>query len=186
MKRLEVNVSLLHELLSYDTVSGFLFWKKRLPKHFTESARRTSDANAKWWNGRFAGRRACQSDFSHGYLRVGIFKTNYPAHRVVWAMCHGKWPTNSIDHINGKMDDNRIENLREATAAQNNRNRAAHGRSRFRGVSWRTRQKCWVAAIKTDGKVTFLGLFQDEEKAARAYDIAAMQQHGDFARLNFP
>jgi hypothetical protein len=57
------------------------------------------------------------------------------------------------------------------------------GISRYKGVS-RNREK-WQARIKVDGKQSHLGIFTDEEDAARAYDAAARELFGEFAYLNF-
>nr|WP_278374559.1 HNH endonuclease [Brucella anthropi] len=184
--RQDVDTSILRDILHYDADTGILFWKQRPSKYFSDTPTRNKEGHAKWWNGRFAGKRACKSDGHRGYLRVSIFREEYPAHRVIWAMVHGAWPTKSIDHIDGDKANNRTSNLREATTAENNKNRAPHGKSQYRGVSWRTRQNCWVSAIKTDGKVSFLGCFKEEIEAAKAYDRAAIIQHGEFARTNFP
>ena len=43
-------------------------------------------------------------------------------HHAVWAVCKGRWPEQQIDHINGNKRDNRIENLREVSASENNMN----------------------------------------------------------------
>ena len=43
-------------------------------------------------------------------------------HRAVFAFCHGRWPTQQIDHINGCKTDNRIENLREVNNQENHLN----------------------------------------------------------------
>ena len=184
--RTSIDPTTLRELLRYDAGDGVLYWRERDSKFFQPTEKREASGHAKWWNGRFAGKRACKSDCNRGYLRVCLFGDEYPAHRVIWAMETGQWPTNVIDHIDGDPANNRIANLRSATTAENNRNKANHGRSRFRGVSWRARQSIWVSAIKTNKKVTFLGCYKDEEDAARAYDVAAIEQHGNFARTNFP
>jgi hypothetical protein len=184
--RVELAPELLRKLLRYDPESGVLYWRAREPSLFDDTPRRSRTRNAAWWNGRFAEKRACKPDAHKGYLRVGIFGDEYPAHRVIWAMETGAWPAAGLDHADGDRANNRMANLREATTSENNRNRAAFGKSVYRGVSWRTAQSCWVAAIKVDGKVTFLGTFTDEIDAARAYDAAAVSHHGTFAKLNFP
>jgi hypothetical protein len=91
------------------------------------------------------------------------------------------------DHINGDKLDNRRANLRAATAAQNSRNTAKHkGGSRFKGVCLCRQTGRWKATIKIDGRQAWLGRFDTEEDAARAYDAAALEAFGEFACLNFP
>ena len=89
------------------------------------------------------------------------------------------------DHRNGDGLDNRSSNLREATPSQNmwNRRRAS-GASGFKGVSKRGRN--WRARIKVCDKEVYLGMYAVQEDAARAYDMAARELHGEFATLNFP
>jgi hypothetical protein len=91
----------------------------------------------------------------------------------------------SVDHINGDPLDNRRVNLRIATQAQNLLNKRAamrNGRetSKYKGVSLDRLR--WRVSFK--GK--YIGWFKDEEEAARAYDMAALQHDAQFARLNFP
>jgi hypothetical protein len=92
------------------------------------------------------------------------------------------------DHRDGNGLNNQRYNLREATYSQNN---AGHKRagcsSQYRGVSWSRKQGMWHAQISAGGRKTLhLGFFHDETTAALAYDNAARDRWGEFARLNFP
>ena len=94
------------------------------------------------------------------------------------------------DHINHNGLDNRKANLRPATRAQNNYNRLAIKRkgatSKYKGVAWKKEYKKWNAQIYFKGECIFLGYFKEEKQAAKAYDKAAKEYHGEFASLNFP
>jgi len=94
-----------------------------------------------------------------------------------------------VDHINGDGLDNRRANLRAADRIENGRNMRPRGPSGFKGITFRKppwRGKPWHARISYDGKLHHLGCFDSPEEAARAYDAAAIQHFGEFARLNFP
>jgi hypothetical protein len=94
-----------------------------------------------------------------------------------------------IDHINNNGLDNRKANLRHATPAQKARNRrktAAKTSSKYKGVSYHAGQRKWCASIHVNGQSEYLGLFQNEIDAAKAYDAAAKKHHKEFAVLNFP
>jgi len=93
-----------------------------------------------------------------------------------------------IDHINGNGLDNRKANLRVCTRRQNSQNlRKRKGTSsRFKGVSWRKDKGKWQARIGNFGKRIFLGYFESESQAAKAYDEKAKELFGVFANLNFP
>lgn len=95
-------------------------------------------------------------------------------------------PPNDVDHRNGDGLDNRRCNLRSTTHALNLANqRPQVGRSsRFKGVSWYRSRARWESYIKVDGKKRRIGYFADEIDAARAYNEAALEAWGEFARLN--
>ena len=94
-----------------------------------------------------------------------------------------------VDHINGNGLDNRRENLRICTHAQNMQNTGKHASntSGFKGVflDKTCKSKTWRAQIRIPGHRISLGSFTDPESAARAYDAKARELHGEFANTNF-
>jgi hypothetical protein len=92
-----------------------------------------------------------------------------------------------VDHKNRDGLDNRRANLRLATYSQNNCNKLKRENtsSQFAGVCFNKRGKRWGASIGNKGKRLFLGYFDSQIEAAKAYDEAAKKYHGEFARLNF-
>ena len=90
------------------------------------------------------------------------------------------------DHINGDGLDNRKRNLRTCTIGQNNINKLTKTiyTSKYRGVSWDKRKKKWRACLQLNRKHIFLGYFKCQIKAAKAYNNAAIEFHGEFCRLN--
>lgn len=110
------------------------------------------------------------------------------AHRIAWFLTYGIWPE-IIDHINGDGADNRLCNLRICTAAgncQNRRPKAGRNLKGFTANTPRQGQNRYQAKIQCDKRLIYLGTYDTEIEAAQAYDIAARQYHGEFARLNFP
>lgn len=107
-------------------------------------------------------------------------------HRLIMGLDGGN-PSLQVDHINGNKLDNRRENLRVCTHAENNQNRGQRGgRSRYKGIVFFHKEQDWGARIRKNGKRIYLGRFKTEEDAARAYDMAARKHHGAFAYVNFP
>jgi hypothetical protein len=92
-----------------------------------------------------------------------------------------------VDHINHDTLDNRRANLRVATRSQNlYKTQKTHGptTSRHKGVRQIRSTLKWEASIKVDGKQRFLGTYNLEEDAARAYNAAARELRGEYAFLN--
>ena len=91
-----------------------------------------------------------------------------------------------VDHKDNDKLNNRKSNLRPATKAQNAFNIAAHrdSKSRYKGVSFDKQRGLWCADISGNGKRLRLGRFKTEREVAIAYNRAALELHGEFARLN--
>jgi len=117
-------------------------------------------------------------------ISAGEKKIIFSMHREIMNFPDGRL----VDHRNGNTLDNRRENLRLATRAQNNCNRRktrSKTSSRFIGVCFHKLHQRWCADIRHNGKKIWLGSFASEIDAARAYDEAVKKYHGEFARLNF-
>lgn len=91
-----------------------------------------------------------------------------------------------VDHINGDSLDNRKENLRYCTKAENNMNRLKNlnNTSGYKGVIWNKLAKKWQSQIKYDNKLLYIGVYSNIIDAAKAYNEAAIKYHGEFANLN--
>jgi hypothetical protein len=93
-----------------------------------------------------------------------------------------------VDHRNGNGLDNRAANLRGITTAQNKLNCGKHAKasSKYKGVCRHKGNGRWMVTISKNKRRTFLGYYDEEIDAAKAYDKAARRYHGAYARLNFP
>lgn len=169
----------LRQLLNYDPETGKLFWKERTVGLFPDERCHLA------WNARYARKEAFTAVIG-GYKRGRIFHGNYSAHRVIWAMNYGYWPTQQIDHIDLVRTNNRLTNLREVTVNQNRQNRRALSNNKcgLKGVSWDASKNKWRAYIQCDGKPMAIGTFDTKEEAYSAYCIEAERQHGQFARVS--
>ncbi len=115
-----------------------------------------------------------------GYAALTNGNLNVLLHRFVMKML---WSKENLDHINGNKLDCRKRNLRVATPSQNQQNRKPY--KGFKGVCWRRRKQKFTATINVGGRNQHLGYFKTDIEAAIAYNVAALQHYGEFARLNF-
>jgi len=119
-----------------------------------------------------------------GYKIVVLNKKHYRIHKIIWFIHYGDWPE-TIDHIDGNTSNNRIENLRKVSLAQNAMNRkiAKNNTSGITGVYFCSTWKRWKAEIKFHSKKVNLGSFDSFEDAVNARLIAEKKYHGEFSRL---
>lgn len=119
------------------------------------------------------------ANHSNGYARVNVGGRMLYAHSVIYAINHGKMPTNQIDHINKDRIDNRIENLREVSSSENSHNykKPKTNTSGFTGVSWKTQAQKWVSYIWVNNKKIHLGLFENFEDAVQSRKMAKIKHH---------
>lgn len=124
---------------------------------------------------------------SSGYYRISIDNKSYLAHRLAWLYVYGRFPDGLLDHWNTNKLDNRIKNLRDCTHSTNHQNQHCKSNNilKCKGVSYYPdRPKTpYLARIKVNGAQKNLGRFATQEAAKAAYDKAALEGFGEFARL---
>lgn len=151
----DLSHSRLLEVLEYDKANGGFSWKRQPSFSVPVGSR--------------AGTRA-----GINYCQIKIDGRVYSTHRLVWFYHHGRWPAQQLDHVNFDRDDNRIENLREATPAQNSQHRRVRkdNKSGTPGVVWHKASNKWSASIQANGVDKHLGVFETKAEASEAYASA--------------
>lgn len=153
-------LSRLNDLLLYDANSGNFI-------------RKTSRGPAK--AGRVAG-----TVTKYGYRIVTVDGQKYCAHRLVWLLHTGVWPSGDIDHIDGDKLNNRINNLRDVSRSVNQQNRnkiLSNNTTGLLGVSYHKRAKSYRATIGLNKKSINLGHYRTAEEAHAAYMAAKQKLH---------
>jgi hypothetical protein len=159
MAKTDLTAERLRELLHYDPETG-VFTRLSCPY------RRDRE-------GQVAGSKRLD-----GYWAIVIKGDVHFGHRLAWLYTFGVWPTKQVDHINGVRDDNRLNNLREATNAENQQNRKTNvGQDESsRGTRHRKNGR-WAAVINVNGQRKSLGYYGTQEEARKAYVTAKEKLH---------
>ena len=155
-----MNINTLKHFWIYDPNTG----------HFTN---RISRGRAK------AGKRA--GAIRRGYRVIGFQGRQYPEHHLAWLWVHGHLPKR-LDHINRNGLDNRIANLRPATANENAWNAAWAKRNPtgYKGVYWNQKGANYRAMIRAYGKSYHVGHFSTALDAAKARQAFGRALHRKF------
>jgi hypothetical protein len=155
----------LKESLDYNPDTGIFIWKKQIANTIKV--------------GQVAG-----SMSSKGYIIVTFKRIKYLANRLAYYMYHGVDPLEKmVDHKNDPTTNNKIDNLRLASNAQNQMNRVnlpSNNTSGVIGVYWDKFYKKWRAVIMINGKGKHLGYFINKEDAIKARKEGEIKYHGDF------
>jgi hypothetical protein len=161
-----VSVERAMELLEYRPETGLLFWKVKPARRIVA--------------GSMAG-----SIRHDGYVQIRIDGIIHYAHRVAYALMTGSWPADEIDHKDRNPSNNKWDNLRAASRAQNavNVTCSKPSRSGLRGVAPCPDSAKWMARIRRNGKTCYLGAYDTPELAHAAYAAEAARLHGEFARV---
>lgn len=91
-----------------------------------------------------------------------------------------------VDHIDGNGLNNQKSNLRICTHRENLRNSKLSSKNTtgFKGVYYHKPTNKFMAYIRLNYKLHYLGLYKTSEEAAKARNLKAKELHGEFAYLN--
>ena len=154
----------LWEILDYDKDTGVLTWKER-----KTGSPYWTDSYAKMFNTLHAGKQAgCLVKYNRSNSTrraVKLFESTYRSYRLIWLMMTGEWPKAGIDHIDQDSNNDRWNNLREATDGQNMKNTpmSKANTSGHVGVSERSNGK-FRCRIQVDG-IQYCKTFDTKEEA---------------------
>lgn len=165
MSEYVLTADILRALFDYDPLTGTLYWRHRADGWFKDS----SDATARSWNTRFAGKVAFTSRDKNGYMHGSLFGKQYYAHRIIWCIVYGYWPI-QVDHGDGNRANNRLNNLDDGTQSDNMKNTKLRNNNStgVPGVSWDARRNKWYVRVQSHRKCYFIGMFYDYDEAVRA------------------
>jgi hypothetical protein len=153
MAKADLTAQRLRELLHYDPETGVFTWRAPLGK--------------KTKPGQVAG-----TLHAAGFVSIGVGGFSYKAHRLAWLHVYGEWPTNVIDHIDGRPANNCIRNLRDVSMLvnmQNLRRARSDSKSGVQGVALHPETGKWRPRLRLGGRNISLGLYETIGEAQTAY-----------------
>ena len=128
-----------------------------------------------------------QSKGGSGYLQGCLWNEagikTLRIHKLLGVAFLGFSENVEIDHIDGNPSNNRLENLRPCSHAENGRNHGKHRNNTtgYPGVTFRKDRGKYQARIHINGKNKYLGLFKSPEEAFTAYREANLKHFGEFS-----
>lgn len=151
MAQTKVTIKILRHVLAYDPETGIFTWKNP-PSRRMHAGDVAGDVK------------------SDGRRYISVCGESHLAHRLAWFYVKGEWPSGYVKHRNTQYDDNRFDNLFEATGSESNIERRAgkNNTSGQVGVSYNEHRNRWKAYIKRDWKLVHLGWYATREEAVQA------------------
>jgi hypothetical protein len=110
------------------------------------------------------GRGYAETNLYLGKKNGKEIRKNITMHRLL-----SNFPKDEVNHVNGKRNDNRKENLKIVTHRQIGHNRNVHRNGKLVGANFYKPTKTWRSQITINGKVVHLGTFDTEQQAHEAY-----------------
>lgn len=150
----------------YNSIAGTFHWTQDQSVYYTVRGKETGTSGPK------------------GHRTIVFKGQPLKAHHIAWAIYYDEWPI-EIDHKDNNRSNNKINNLRKATRQTNQMNRiiSKNNSSGYKGVTKR-KYGDFEAKIIVEKRYIHIGKYKTPEEAAKAYDLAAIKHHGDFAKTN--
>lgn len=128
---MEFTQNLLREIYDYDRGTGKLYYKVSLARCI-----KVGDE---------------VGSYNQGYLQTQLLGKMLKVHRIIWKMEYGENPY-TIDHINHNREDNRLDNLRDVTPAENSKN-ISYKKNKLGVYGVYPEGKRFVSSVRVNGKI---------------------------------
>ena len=150
----------------FEYKNGKLFWKNK---------------TSPYSNIRIGQKAGCFGKENYQY--VNFHNIRKPLHSVIYCMFYGHFPK-MIDHIDGNIHNNLIQNLREVTHSQNmlNSKLRKDSKSGYKNISFHKPTKKYIVRMVVNGKRKHFGSYNDIDYANFIAEAMRYKYHGKFAR----
>ena len=178
------DVNYLKECFEFDPTSpSYLKWKNDRPLHHF-----SSEKSYKMWKIKESNKQINNLNTDGYYIvythTINNRITRFKAHRIIYAIANN---TNdfqgfNIDHIDCNKLNNNPENLRLATATQNqyNRGKQKNNTSGHKNIYFHKKFQKYTCSIRVNKKQVHVGIFETLESAIKARDKKLKEIAGEF------
>lgn len=109
------------------------------------------------------------TETARGYRKIQFQNTGYLLHRLIFYYHHGYFPE-IVDHVDGNLFNNKIENLQHSTQSQNieKARKFKTNKTGFKGVSYNKSAGKYEAYFWKNYEKIHCGLYKTAEEAFKA------------------